>query len=88
MSEQKLQDLLARLHTELENTDTVDPETLNLVRELDVDINRLVESGSDGNDLDNVMDRARSVQTRFALEHPAAEQFLREIIDTLAKVGI
>lgn len=88
MSEQKLRDLLARLHTELENTDTVDPETLDLVRELDVDINRLVESGSDADDLDNVTDRARSVQTRFALEHPAAEQFLREIIDTLAKVGI
>jgi len=88
MSEQKLRDLLARLHTELENTDAVDTETLDLVRELDVDINRLVDSDADADELDNVMDRARSVETRFAAEYPTAEQFLREIIDTLSKVGI
>lgn len=88
MSDRKLRDLLARLHKELENTDEVDSETLELVRELDVDINRLVESDTVADELDNVVDRARSVQTRFAVDYPAADRFLREIIDTLAKVGI
>ncbi|MCH8056480.1 MAG: DUF4404 family protein [Proteobacteria bacterium] len=88
MSDQQLRDLLARLHKELENTDEVDSETLELVRELDTEINRLVESGSGGDEFDNVMDRAKSVETRFAVDHPAAERFLREIIDALAKVGI
>ena len=90
MSDQQLRDLLARLHKELENTDEVDAETLELVRELDTEINRLVESESDSgiDEFDNVMDHAKSVETRFAVDHPVAERFLREIIDALAKVGI
>ncbi len=88
MNETDLKKLLSRLHGVLENTDQVDPETLELVRELDEDINRLVESGSSGEDFDNVVDRAKSVETRFAVDHPVAERFLREIIDTLAKIGI
>lgn len=88
MSDQQLKDLLARLHKELEDTDKVDEETLGLVRELDADINRLVESDSSADEVVNVMDHAKSVETRFAVDHPVAERFLREIIDALAKVGI
>lgn len=80
--------MLNSLHEALEKTDKVDPETLKLVRELDEDINRLVESGSVDDEFDNVVDRAKSVETRFAVEHPVAERFLREIIDALSKVGI
>jgi len=88
MSDQQLNDLLTRLHKELENTDEVDTETLKLVRELDTEINRLVESDTGSEGFDNVMDQAKAVETRFAVDHPVAERFLREIIDALAKVGI
>ncbi len=88
MSDKQLKDLLARLQTELENTDEVDSETLELVRELDVDISRLVESGSADDEFENVIDRAQSMETRFAANYPAAERFLREIIDALARIGI
>jgi phosphate uptake regulator len=87
MSDTDLKQLLSRLHDELENTDRVDPDTLNLVQELDEEINRLLDA-DEKDDFDNVMDRARSVETRFAVDHPVAERFLREIIDALAKVGI
>jgi hypothetical protein len=88
MNEKSLQELLNSLHEVLENTEKVDPETLELVRELDEDINRLVETGSADDEFDNVVDRAKSVETRFAVDHPVAERFLREIIDALSKVGI
>jgi erythromycin esterase-like protein len=88
MNEKSLQELLNSLHEVLENTEKVDPETLELVRELDEDINRLVETGSDDDEFDNVVDQAKSVETRFAVDHPVAERFLREIIDALSKVGI
>jgi hypothetical protein len=88
MDDQQLRDLLTRLHKELENTDEVDTKTLDLVRELDTEINRLVESGSGSDEFDNVVDQAKAVETRFAVNHPVAERFLREIIDTLSKVGI
>jgi hypothetical protein len=88
MSDQKLKELLALLRSELETAEQVDSETLELVRELDEDIHRLVESDADTGDFDSVVDRAASIETRFAVDHPVAERFLREIIDALAKVGI
>lgn len=88
MSDNKIKDLLASLHKELENTESVDPETLQLVRELDEDIHRLVDSEASAGEIESVLDRANSMETRFAVDHPVAERFLREIMDALAKVGI
>lgn len=88
MSNQNIKELLARLQKELENTDKVDPDTLDLVQELDHEIHRLVESDSVSEDFENVLDRANSIETRFAVDHPKAERFLREIIDALSKIGI
>ncbi|MEE4293635.1 MAG: DUF4404 family protein [Xanthomonadales bacterium] len=86
MEEKKLQELLTELNDELEQIDRVDPATLKLVKDLDEDINRLLEGNE--TDVEGVVDRAQSIQTRFALEHPVAERFLREIIDALSRVGI
>lgn len=86
MTDKNLNELLSELNQALEKIDEIDPETRALVKDLDEDINRLLESGEE--DVDNVVDRARSIETRFALEYPVAERFLREIIDALAKVGI
>ena len=88
MNDKNLKGLLNSLHAVLEKTDEVDPETLELVRNLDEEINRLVESDSPEDDFDNVVDQAKAVETRFAVDHPVAERFLREIVDTLSKVGI
>ena len=88
MNDKNLKELLNSLHAVLEKTDEVDPETLELVRNLDEEINRLVESDSSEGDFDNVVDQAKSVETRFAVDHPVAERFLREIIDALSRVGI
>ena len=86
MSEKNLNELLTELNDALEKIDEIDPETRALVKDLDEDINRLLENG--GDDFDSVVERAQSVQTRFALEHPVAERFVREIIDALSRVGI
>jgi len=88
MNDKSLKELLNSLHAVLEKTDEVDPETLELVRNLDEEINRLVESDSTEDEFDNVVDHAKSVETRFAVDHPVAERFLREIIEALSKVGI
>lgn len=88
MRDQELKDLLARLHHELENTEKVEAETLDLVRKLDADIHKLVESSSKTEAFDAVLDRARSLKNQFAAKHPVAERFMAEIMDTLAKIGI
>ncbi len=88
MPDQELKDLLVKLHHELEHTDKVESETLDLVRKLDADIHKLVESRSPNETFDSVLDRARSLKNQFAAEHPVAERFMAEIMDTLAKLGI
>lgn len=86
MSEKNLNELLSELNAALEKIEEIDPETRALVKDLDEDINRLLEGSED--DFDSVVDRAQSIQTHFALEHPVAERFVREIIDALSRVGI
>jgi hypothetical protein len=86
MTDKNLHELLTELNQELERIDEIDPETRALVQDLDEDINRLLENGEE--DFDSVVDRAKGIETRFALEHPVAERFLREIIDALSRVGI
>ena len=88
MSDQNIKELLAKLLQELDNTESVDSETIRLVRELDEDIHRLVDPESESNDFEGVIDRAKAMQADFALEHPRAEQFLREIMAALSRVGI
>lgn len=88
MNQPNLKELLQSLNRALENTDSVDTETLQLVRELDAEIHRLTEAGAQADEVEGVMDQARAIETRFALDHPVAERFLREIIDALARVGI
>ena len=88
MSEHDLKEMLNRLNDALENTERVDEETLALVRELDEEIHRLTEAGAKPGEVEGVMDQAKSMETRFAVDHPVAERFLREIIDALSRVGI
>jgi hypothetical protein len=88
MNEKSLKELLNDLQDMLEKTDKVDPETLELVRNLDDEVNRLLDPESADNDFDSVVGHAKAVETRFAVDHPVAERFLREIIDALSKVGI
>jgi len=72
----------------LDETDSIDEETLALVRELDQEIHRLTEAGAGSEEFDSVIDHARSAEASFAVEHPVAARFLREIIDSLSRVGI
>jgi len=88
MTDTKLKELLNSLQDALESTEQVDEETLNLVRELDDEIHRLTQSGAQAEEVEGVLDQAKGMETRFALEHPVAERFLREIIDALSRVGI
>jgi hypothetical protein len=88
MRENNIKQLLGQLQDTLEHTERVDAETLDLVRELDAEIHRLTEAGASSAEYEGALDQAKSMEARFAVDHPVAERFLREIIDALAKVGI
>jgi hypothetical protein len=84
MSNEEIRSLLTKLQNELQETE-LDDETRSMVQELDSDIHGLLESGEDS---DSIMQHARQLESDFATVHPTAERFMREVIETLARMGI
>jgi vacuolar-type H+-ATPase subunit H len=86
MSQERIKTLLQQLQQELANTTTVDAETLAQVKQLDSDIDQWIEDAEDVNS--PIMEDAIALEARFAANHPVAERLIREVIDTLARIGI
>ena len=84
MSNERIKKLLAQLREELESTD-VDDDLQKLMGELDDEIHGVIENDADVNVL---VDRAKELEAEFATKHPAAERFMREVIDALVHMGI
>ncbi|MGI9225881.1 MAG: DUF4404 family protein [Woeseiaceae bacterium] len=83
MSSERIRDLLTELNKELQATGDIDPDTRNLLAQLNDDLDELTngDSASAG-------DRAKELESLFAAKHPVAERITREIADILTKMGI
>jgi N-methylhydantoinase B/oxoprolinase/acetone carboxylase alpha subunit len=84
MSKNRIKALLAQLQDEIRNTD-MDDELKTLVSDLDSDIHSVIDNDEEVNAL---IDRAKEVEAGFATRYPAAERFMREVIDALVRMGI
>ena len=84
MSNEKIKNLLSKLHEEIGST-AVDDETRSLLELLESDIDHIYESTTDTT---SVLERARHLETSFAATHPSAERFIREIMDILSNMGL
>lgn len=87
MNTEQIKELLAQLQGELRDTE-LDDETRSLVRQLDTDIHDLLATESDQGDTVSIVKRAKALEANFATEHPAAERFMREVIDVLVRMGV
>jgi len=83
LSSERIRDLLTELNKELQATGDIDPDTRNLLAQLNDDLDELTngDSASAG-------DRAKELESLFAAKHPVAERITREIADILTKMGI
>jgi hypothetical protein len=89
MNMENLKDSLKALRDELESTSDMDPETKDLLRGLDRDIHQLLEKeGKDADESAGLVGRAQAISARLAVRHPHFEPALREVADTLARMGI
>ena len=90
MPTQEIKDLLQKLHQSLASVDDLDPETTKLLRDLDSDIQRVLENDEQPIEETGrtLVDQARDLESQFAATHPVAEQFLRELIDALGRFGV
>jgi hypothetical protein len=87
MSNEKIRDLLAKLQDEVQDTE-LDADSRSSLRELDSDIHELLDSATSEQKISSVTERAKLLEAKFAISHPAVERFMREVIDTLAKIGV
>jgi len=87
MSNRQIRELLAKLQDEIQSTQ-LDDDTRSLVRELDADIQDLLDPDGHRAEKDSVVEKARELETNFAAEHPTIERFMREVIDALVRMGI
>ncbi len=86
MNQEKIKALLQELQQELSGATQVDADTLALVKQLDSDIEQWLEAAEDVNS--PLMEDAIALEARFAANHPVAERLIREVIDTLGRIGI
>mgnify|MGYP001490996330 CR=1 FL=1 len=87
MSEQRIKKLMSELLLELDQAENVKDETATIARQLESDIDDLVNPQLDTAE-NTVLDDAIALEAVFAVSHPVAEKILRELINNLSKIGI
>jgi len=83
MPEQKLKEQLQSLHQELSQRPQLDEESMNLLQKIAADIDN-VESG----DIADLTERVQEQAVQFEQEHPTLSEVLRQIVDTLGRIGV
>jgi hypothetical protein len=84
MNNQELTELLRKLHDELDDIKDVDEKSLQLLRDLEKDIDDVLERS----DQDSVVERIRGAIREFEVTHPSLTAMLSEISNILSNAGI
>jgi copper chaperone CopZ len=87
MSEQRIKELINELIKELESIDGVAEEAVSVARQLEGKIDDLVNPEVDTSE-NTILDDAIALEASFAASHPVAEKLIRELINTLSRIGI
>lgn len=87
MSNEKIQELLSELRTEIDSSE-LDETTRTRLKLLDEELDQLLSDDSDQGDISLVRQKAEELEVDFAVRHPVLENSIREIIDVLAKMGL
>jgi hypothetical protein len=88
MQKEQLKQTLTTLHKELAGDQSVDPELQSLLATLDDDIHKLLTADAQPPETNGVADAAEALAARFAAEHPRLEALVRELVASLAKMGV
>jgi hypothetical protein len=87
MNANQLMESLVELRAELEISEDIDPKLLEQARGLEIEMHEMLNS----NELiaeDSLSEELLALETQFAAEHPVIEKILRNIVNTLAQMGI
>ena len=88
MEKQRLQELLVQLHEELEQTETVDERTGEVLADLKKDISRLVhEDTVMEEEQEGLAERLGDAVDHFEEDHPKLSMVIQHVLDSLARMG-
>jgi hypothetical protein len=85
VGQDKIKFLLEELNQELALADNLDEDTLELARQLEREMEQLIERSEP---VAAGLENAVALEARFAATHPVAERMLRELIAVLGRMGI
>ena len=84
MNNLEIKKLLEKLHDEIETIEHVDETNLQLLRELERDIDELIDRSDDS----TLLERLREGIDRFEVSHPTLTAMLSEMSTILNNAGI
>ncbi len=87
MTNKNIEQLIIQLSQEVDKAQ-LDDTTIKKLREFERHIEPYISAGIDNNNKHTLIDQAKQLEIEFAQRYPIAEGTLREIIDTLGKMGI
>ncbi len=90
MDDQELRKLLEQVHTEIENTHSLDDQGRELLRHLDADIRSLLARSGDAplQAGGSTLSRLEQALDHFETSHPALTGMLSKLLETLSSAGI
>ncbi len=90
MDNNKLRELLDQLQNEIKNTQTVDEQGHQLLKNLDEDIHSLLERSEDPatHSEDTIVERLEGVLYHFGVTHPTLTVVISKVLDSLSGAGI
>jgi hypothetical protein len=87
MNEEKVKQLLKDLLEEIAQGENPDQELLGSAQRLQSDIDSLLNPDVDSAD-NTVMDDMIALEAQFATNYPVAEKIVRELVNSLSRIGI
>ena len=87
MDNKKLRELLNQLQNEIQNTETLDEQGHQLLKDLDEDIHTLLER-SEEHSGDTFTERLEGALYHFEVTHPTLTVVISKVLDSLSGAGI
>ncbi len=90
MSDQELRKLLEQLHSEIENADAIEDKDQELLRDLRMDIGKLLErsEGARGRLRPSIASRLEDTIGSLEISYPEITSILSRILDILGGAGV
>ena len=87
MADEKLHQLLTQVHEQLQQQDSLDAQSQKLLQQVLIDVKDATEGGAAELPQD-LSDRIEQQAVQFEQAHPTLAEILRQIMDTLGRIGV